>query len=107
MTTAPKSETPSAKTGHRPGRNPEEPRNQTVCFTVSDSEKAAIDALGMCTNLRRSAILTEVTTLFLSALVAEPKAEADPVALLEFLEKCQSRVSESHDVFNTMSKGRK
>ncbi len=36
------------QTGHRPGRRPDEPRNATVCITVTEHEKATVDALILC-----------------------------------------------------------
>jgi hypothetical protein len=80
------------RTGHRPGRDPEEPRNSTVCFTVSESEKAMIDALGICTNLRRSAILTRIVTTFVAGAVAGKHYEPARRDLLAFLKKCREAV---------------
>lgn len=88
------------KTGHRPGRNPDEPRNNTVCFMVSKTEQAVIDALSMCTNRRRSAILTEIVTRFMAA-VESPRGAVKRTALLDFLEDCQDDVTKNRKLFES------
>lgn len=93
----------SPKTGHRPGRNPDEPRNNTVCFMVSKSEQAAIDALCMCTNRRRSAILTEIVTRFMAA-VESPRGTIKRTALLDFLEDCQDDVGKKRELFDALKR---
>lgn len=80
------------RTGHRPGRDPDEPRNSTVCFTVSETEKAMIDTLGFCTNLRRSAILTRIVTTFLSGAMAGEEYERARRDLLAFFKECREAV---------------
>ena len=75
------------RTGHRPGRNPEDPRNSTVCFMVSETEKTMIDALGYCTNLRRSAILTRIATTFLNGALYPENYETSKRDLLGFLKE--------------------
>lgn len=91
------------KTGHRPGRNPDEPRNNTVCFMVSKSEQAAIDALSVCMNRRRSAILTEIVTRFMAA-VESPRGTVKRTALLDLLEDCQEQVSARRDLFDSFKR---
>jgi hypothetical protein len=93
-------ETP--RTGHRPGRNPEEPRNSTVCCTVSASEQAAIDALSYCTHRRRSAILTEIITRFMAA-AESPRGILKKTALLDYLEECQASITEKRDLFDSLT----
>lgn len=90
------------QTGHRPGRRPDEPRNSTVCFTVSESEKATIDALSPCINLRRSAILTEIVTRFMSA-AQSPRGAVKRTALLDFLEDCQEAIQSKRAVFDGLT----
>lgn len=97
--------TEGPQTGHRPGRNPEEPRNLTVCFTVTEREKAAIDAMSHCVNLRRSAILTEIVTRFLAA-AQSPRGTTKRTALLDFLEDCQDEIQEKRKVFDMLTKER-
>ena len=91
-------------TGHRPGRRPEEPRNSTVCFTVTEQEKAIIDAISMCTNLRRSAILTEIVTRFIAAAQSPVIANPKKLALFEFLEECNVQIQDKRPLFNSFTK---
>lgn len=95
----------SPKTGHRPGRDPDEPRNATVCFTVTEREKATIDAVSHCIHLRRSAILTEIVTRFLAA-AQSPRGMAKRTALLDFLEECQDQIQDKKELFEAMAKAR-
>lgn len=94
------------RTGHRPGRNPDEPRNSTVCFTLTEHEKATVDALSHCINLRRSAILTEIVTRFMSA-AQSPRGTAKRTALLDFLEDCQEQIQTKRAVFDSFTKEEK
>ena len=87
----------SPRTGHRPGRNPDDPRNSTVCFMVSEHEKAVIDSVGLCTNLRRSAILTRIVTTFLEG-VAGDDPELSRKELNAFLRKCREAVAEKPEL---------
>ena len=89
------------RTGHRPGRNPDEPRNYTVCFMVSESERAVIDAFSLCSNRRRSAILTEIVTRFMAAAEVS-RGTSKRTALIDFLEDCQDEITEKRELFNTL-----
>jgi hypothetical protein len=91
------------ETGHGRGGNRQEPRSNTVCFTVTKTEQASIDALSHCINLRRSAILTEVVTRFMAA-AKSPRGKLTRTALLDFLEECQDRISENRALFDSLSK---
>lgn len=106
MTTAPTekkmNETPRISTGHGRGKNRAEPRNNTVCFTVTKSEQASIDALSHCINLRRSAILTEIVTRFMLAARSSTRATANRTALLDFLEDCQEGIQKNPALFEQL-----
>ena len=91
------------ETGHGRGENRNEPRSNTVCFTVTKSEQASIDALSHCINLRRSAILTEIVTRFMAA-AKSPRGKQTRTALLDFLEDCQDGISERRALFDSLSK---
>jgi hypothetical protein len=93
------------RTGHRPGRNPDEPRNSTVCFMVTEHEKATIDALSHCIHLRRSAILTEIVTRFLVAAQSPIRSGAKRTALFDFLEECQEQIGAKRRLFDSLSVG--
>ena len=104
MTATPNTEiSDGPKTGHREGRRPDEPRNSTVCFTLTEREKGTVDALSHCINLRRSAILTEIVTRFMSA-AQSPRGTAKRTALLDFLEDCQEQIQEKRAVFDMFTK---
>lgn len=90
-------------TGHRPGRRPDEPRNNTVCFTVTTSEQKSIDALSMCIHMRRSAILTEVATRFMAAAAESSRSQSKRAALLEFLEECQEKIRSHQKLFDELT----
>lgn len=90
-------------TGHGRGKGREEPRNNTVCFTVTKTEQEAIDALSICANLRRSAILTEITTRFMEAAMESSRAHAKRDALLEFLDECQEHVRSRGGLFESLT----
>ena len=60
-----------AKTGHRPVLSNAEPRNSTVCFNLSASEKLDLDKLGMSMNHTRSAILSKMTATFVRGAMNE------------------------------------
>ena len=91
-------------TGHRRGQKPDEPRNSTVCCTLTETEKKSVDGLSHCINLRRSAILTEIVTRFMTA-AQSPRGAAKRTALLDFLEECQEKIQENRAVFDTLTKG--
>jgi len=86
------------RTGHRAGRNPVDPRNTTVCFMVSETEKTMIDVLGMCTNLRRSAILTQIVTSFIGGAMHPESYEVSKKELLEFLKRCRKAVEQKPEL---------
>lgn len=94
--------TPS--TGHRRGGRPEEPRNFTVCFTVTEHEKAVIDAVSLCTNLRRSAILTEIATRFMVAAQSPTLSDPKRTALFDYLEECHAQIQDKRRVFDSLTK---
>ena len=94
----------SPRTGHRPGRNPDEPRNSTVCFTVTEHERAAIDALSHCINLRRSAILTEIVTRFMAQAEAPTLGNPKRTPLFDFLEDCHEQINDNRSLFESLAK---
>jgi hypothetical protein len=90
------------QTGHRPGRRPDEPRNSTVCFTVTEHERNTIDALSHCIHKRRSAILTEIVTRFMAA-AQSPRGALKRTALLDFLEECQEEIQTKRALFDSIT----
>lgn len=68
---------------------------------VTESERALIDALSLCTNRRRSAILTEIVTRFLAAAEVS-RGTSKRTALIDFLEECQDEISQKRELFNSL-----
>lgn len=105
MSTQPSASALSTRsTGHGRGGNRHEPRNNTVCCTVTASEQRVIDAISICTHLRRSAILTEVITRFSAAVTESPRAQSKRNALLEFLDECREQVQQKPGIFEQYAK---
>lgn len=106
MTTSETSAVPATLgiTGHGRGKNRCEPRNNTVCFTVTESEQRAIDALSLTMHLRRSAILTEIATRFMAAAMESSRAHAKRDALIQFLEDTQEVIRKNQSMFEELAK---
>lgn len=81
---------PKQKTGRRPSEERATPRDKTICFMVSEDEKVAVDTMGVCMRLTRSAILAKIISLYLES-TDESKSENDHKAsekeLLQFIKK--------------------
>ncbi|WP_269537769.1 hypothetical protein [Cerasicoccus fimbriatus] len=74
------------------------PRDKTVCFMLSKEEKAAVDTLGICTRLTRSALLAKITTIYLNATNESRSLEeqrASENQLLEFIEETRLAVQKT------------
>lgn len=74
----------------RPSDERVEPRDKTICFMVSEDEKIAVDTMGVCMRLTRSAILAKIVSLYLKS-TDEKSSDEDQKAseeeLLQFIEK--------------------
>jgi len=55
------------KTGRRPNPTIDGPRDNTVCFMLSDNEKLAVDRLAFCLNITRSGLLAKIVVDFVLA----------------------------------------
>ena len=81
------------KTGRRPQGEMDAPRDKTICFMVSEDEKAAVDALGLATNRTRSATLAKMVTLFLGSVEGEEAArEKAEEELWIYIEECREKI---------------
>jgi hypothetical protein len=69
---------------------------------VSERERAAIDALSHCCNRRRSAILTEIVTRFMTA-AESPRGITKKAALLEYLEESQEVIASKRSLFDSLT----
>lgn len=54
------------RSGRRLAVDIDAPRDRTVCFTVSENERQAIDALAACLGRTRSSVLTKIVTAFVA-----------------------------------------
>jgi hypothetical protein len=56
------------KTGRRETPRMEHPRDNTVCFMLSEVEKEGVDRLAFCLHLTRSGVLAKIVTEFVTAV---------------------------------------
>ncbi|QYY36465.1 hypothetical protein [Ruficoccus sp. ZRK36] len=88
-------ETPRQKTGRRKAVDIQSPRDKPVCFTLSQEEKAAVDTLGVCTRLTRSALLAKITLLYLESVVENRSTQEQKESekqLIEFIAESRKAV---------------
>jgi hypothetical protein len=77
------------KTGRRPNPSIDGPRDNTVCFMLSDGEKLAVDRLAFCLNITRSGLLANIVAEFVGASAGlKPGKEAER-RLRAYLEDCR------------------
>jgi hypothetical protein len=73
-----------------------EARNQTVCFILSESEKAEVDQLAFCIGITRSGLLASIVTTYVSA-ARESKGSAEAEKSLKaLLSECRKAWSAAH-----------
>lgn len=75
------------RSGRRFAVDIDAPRDRTVCFTVSENERQAIDGLAASQSRTRSSILTKIVTAF----VEDWEAGAEPERVLELFRDYQSK----------------
>lgn len=84
---------PDIKTGRRANPAIDGPRDQTVCFMLSQGEKEAVDWLAACMNITRSGMLARIVAEFVAA-AKDPKVEQEAQAgLLAYLSGCRNAVN--------------
>jgi hypothetical protein len=87
MLSAPSDE--SVKTGRRPNPSIDGPRDNTVCFMLSDGEKLAVDRLAFCLNITRSGLLAKVVAEFVAASSGSKAGREAEKRLRAYLEDCR------------------
>jgi hypothetical protein len=91
-----KTKTPLGELGVKTGRrgNPaiDGPRDQTVCFMLSDGEKLAVDRLAFCMNITRSGILANMVADFVVAAGGGREGGEAERKLLGYLAECRKAV---------------
>jgi len=77
------------KTGRRENPTIDGPRDQTVCFMLSEQEKRSVDRLAFCVHLTRSGILANVASLFVAATGEGKAAKIAERRLAAYLIECR------------------
>ena len=67
VATAPSPTAGNVKTGRRVNPAIDGPRDNTVCFMLSDGEKLSVDRLAFCMNITRSGLLAKIVAEFVTA----------------------------------------
>jgi len=68
------------------------PRDNTVCFMLSDGEKFSVDRLGLCMNITRSGILANIVAEFVAAAGGGRKGRGAEKRVLAYLGECRKAV---------------
>jgi hypothetical protein len=77
------------KTGRRANPAIDGPRDNTVCFMLSDGEKLSVDRLAFCMNITRSGILANIVAEFVVAADGTKESRAAEKRLLAYLMECR------------------
>jgi len=70
----------------------EQPRDNTVCFMLSEGEKRAVDRLAFCIHLTRSGLLANIVTLFVTAAEDSKAGRIAAKELMAYLAECRGAV---------------
>lgn len=84
------------RTGRRKAVDMDAPRDKTVCFMVSESEKTQIDLVGVGIKRTRSALLTRIVSTFVDGVMAEGEDQDHSAELVEFMRECREAMSTSN-----------
>ena len=80
------------KTGRREIPKMEQPRDNTVCFMLSEGEKLAVDRLAFCLHLTRSGVLARIVTEFVTAAEDSKAGRNAEKQLAAYLAECREAV---------------
>ena len=80
---------PQMKTGRRENPAIDGPRDNTVCFMLSDGEKLALDRLAFCEQITRSGILAKIAADFVVAADGSKSGREAEKRLLAYLAQCR------------------
>jgi len=80
------------KTGRRPNPTIDGPRDNTVCFMLSDGEKLAVDRLAFCLQITRSGLLARIAAEFVAASAGSKSGREAEKRLRVYLEDCRQAV---------------
>lgn len=77
------------KTGRRPNPAIDGPRDNTVCFMLSDGEKLCLDRLAFCLNITRSGLLANIAADFVTAAQGLKQGREAERKLAAYLVECR------------------
>lgn len=80
------------KTGRRVNPAIDGPRDNTVCFMLSDGEKLRMDRLAFCMHITRSGILANIVAEFVEAAQGLKQGREAEKRLLAYLVACRKAV---------------
>lgn len=80
------------KTGRRDNPSIDGPRDQTVCFMLSEGEKLAVDRLAFCLLVTRSGVLARVVADFVASTEDGRSGREAEKRLLAYLGECRKAV---------------
>ncbi|MBU6402139.1 MAG: hypothetical protein KGS61_17610 [Verrucomicrobia bacterium] len=83
---------PGVKTGRRENPAIDGPRDNTVCFMLSDGEKLAVDRLAFCMHITRSGLLARIVADFVGAADRSKASREAEQRLLAHLAECREAV---------------
>ena len=83
---------PEIKTGRRENPAIKRPRDQTVCFMLSEGEKYDVDHLAFCVHLTRSGLLARIVTKFLAATEDSKAARIAEKKMAAYLNECRQSI---------------
>ena len=85
------------KTGRRPNPTIDGPRDNTVCFMLSDGEKLALDRLAFCEQITRSGMLAKIASDFVMAAGGLKQGRDAEKRLLAYLAECRTSFKKRGD----------
>lgn len=86
------------KTGRRANPAIDGPRDNTVCFMLSDGEKLAVDRLGFCMNITRSGLIANVIAEFVMASNGLKEGREAEKRLAAYLAACRQAVKQRGEI---------
>ena len=91
------SSAPKVRTGRRVNPAIDGPRDNTVCFMLSDGEKFNLDRLAFCLNLTRSGVLSNIVAEFVTATEGNKEGRQAAKRLEAYLKECRDAVKRRGD----------
>jgi hypothetical protein len=98
VATAPSPTAGNVKTGRRVNPAIDGPRDNTVCFMLSDGEKLSVDRLAFCMNITRSGLLAKIVAEFVTAAAGSKQGREAEKKLMAYLAECRKAVKKRGDL---------